>query len=44
MSILEKLVFLCLAGLLLTACGAGTNDPGPKKPAWSSESPLKLPG
>jgi len=42
MSLLKNLVLLCMAGLFLAACGAGTNDPGPKKPAWSSQSPERL--
>jgi hypothetical protein len=39
MSLLKKLVLLCLAGFFLTACNGTGNDPGPKKPAWASQSP-----
>ncbi len=42
MSLLKNLILLCLIGFFLAACGAGTNDAGPKKPAWASESPGQL--
>ncbi len=42
MSIFKNLLVLCLTGFFLAACGAGSNDPGPKKPAWSNQSPVKL--
>ena len=42
MSMFKQLLVLCLAGFFLAACGAGTDDAGPKKPAWSSQSAERL--
>ena len=45
MSLLKNLVVLCLIGFFLTACGDGGlfgNTPGPKKPAWASQTADQL--
>jgi hypothetical protein len=45
MSLLKKMIVLCLLGIFLTACGEGGvfgNNPGPKKPAWANQTPEKF--
>lgn len=45
MSLVKNIILLCLIGAFLSACGDGGlfgNTPGPKKPAWASQSPEHL--
>jgi hypothetical protein len=44
MSLIKNVIFLCLIGSFLTACGEGgfSNNPGPKKPQWANQAPAKF--